>query len=143
MFLERIGRIDKLRACCKSKMPRRKTRTQRLTPAEIERDRVVREQFASKPSLEDLPASEWGPLIKQGQYLSLMQLAAAIKRYRKQLHLSLSDLAERSGIDKAAISRFENGQVDNPTFNTLARLAKSVGKRIRIELEDDRVTGSR
>lgn len=124
-------------------MRHRKIRTERLTRVEIERDRVVREQFASKPSLEDLPDSEWGPVIKQGQYLSLMQFAAAIKALREELHLSLSDLADKSGIDKAAISRFENGQVDNPTFNTLQRLAKSVGKRVRIELEDDRVAGSR
>jgi transcriptional regulator with XRE-family HTH domain len=55
---------------------------------------------------------------------------------REQAGLSLTDVADRSGIDKAALSRLENGLYSNPTINTLARYAKAIGKRFVPALED-------
>ena len=46
------------------------------------------------------------------------------------------DVAERSGIDKAALSRLENGVHDNPTVETLMRYATAIGKRLTWKLED-------
>ncbi len=126
-------------------MERRRTmRAESRSGEQIERDRMLREKFAGKPSLEDLQATgEFELSVKQGQYLALAQFAAAFRLLRQQLHLSLADLASKSGIDRAAISRLESGQADNPTIQTLERLAKSVGKRIRIEMEDDCPLASR
>ena len=45
-------------------------------------------------------------------------------------------MAERSGIDKASLSRLENGLYPNPTVNTLARYARAIGKRLVLDLED-------
>jgi transcriptional regulator with XRE-family HTH domain len=41
--------------------------------------------------------------------------------------LRLGDLAELSGIDKASLSRLENGFYPDPTVNTLARYASAIG----------------
>lgn len=59
-----------------------------------------------------------------------------LKRVREEQNLSLADVSSRSGIDRSAISRLENGLVENLTLGTLIKVAKSLGKRIRIELED-------
>jgi hypothetical protein len=39
-------------------------------------------------------------------------------------------------MDRAMISRLENGQVDNPTIATVSRYAKALGKRVVIRLAD-------
>lgn len=109
-----------------------------VSQSQKDRDRAIRAKFASKPSRSELQATgEYNPSVKHGAYIALMHFAASLKRFRELQHLSLTDLADRSGIDKSAISRLENGQVDNPTIQTLERLARSLGKRIRIELEDE------
>ena len=59
-----------------------------------------------------------------------------LRRHREQAGLSLGDVAERSGIDKASLSRLENGWYPNPTVSTLARYARAIGKRLTLELED-------
>jgi ribosome-binding protein aMBF1 (putative translation factor) len=59
-----------------------------------------------------------------------------LRREREARGLSLADVAERSGIDKAALSRLENGQQLNPTINTLNRYACALGKRLVLSLEE-------
>ncbi len=45
----------------------------------------------------------------------------SLRRERERLGLSLADVAKLTSIDKAALSRLENGLQVNPTVNTLAR----------------------
>jgi transcriptional regulator with XRE-family HTH domain len=45
-------------------------------------------------------------------------------------------MAERTGMDRAMISRLENGQVDNPTIATVSRYARALGKRVEVRLVD-------
>jgi ribosome-binding protein aMBF1 (putative translation factor) len=59
-----------------------------------------------------------------------------LKREREAKGLSLADVAVRSGIDKGALSRLENGQQPNPTVNTLTRYADALGKRLALSLEE-------
>jgi DNA-binding phage protein len=59
-----------------------------------------------------------------------------LRREREARGLSLAEVAERSGIDKAALSRLENGQQSNPTVNTLTRYARALGKRLALTLEE-------
>jgi len=61
---------------------------------------------------------------------------AELRRQREARGLSLADVAARSGIDKAALSRLENGQQPNPTLNTLTRYAHALGKRLALSLEE-------
>ncbi len=116
----------------------RLNRTEPASESQKERDRAIRAKYAGKPSSGELQATgQYNPTVKQGEYLALMHFAASLKRMREQQQLSLAELADRSGIDKSAISRLETGQADNPTIATLERLARSMGKRIKIEMEDD------
>jgi len=105
---------------------------------QIAEEKKLRSRFQSeRPSLESLVESgEYSAPMEQFEYFNVMQLAAELKRHRERLNLSLSDLEERSGIDKAALSRFENGLTENPTILTIERIARSIGKRLRFSLED-------
>jgi transcriptional regulator with XRE-family HTH domain len=59
-----------------------------------------------------------------------------LKRERQRCGLSIGDVAERSGLDRAVVSRLENGKQDNPTVATLMRYAAAVGKRFLWSYED-------
>ena len=66
----------------------------------------------------------------------LRQVLAALKAERVRLGLSLADINERSGIDRAALSRLENNEDANPTLSTLERYAAAVGKQMVVLLSD-------
>ena len=51
---------------------------------------------------------------------------------RKTAGLTQKQLAERTGIAQADISRLENGNA-NPSLKTLQRLAKGMGMRMQIQ----------
>ena len=68
--------------------------------------------------------------------IATARFIGGLRRHREQAGLSLGDVAERSGIDKASLSRLENGWYPNPTINTLARHARAIGKRLVLDLED-------
>ena len=106
--------------------------------AELARLRAIREKFQrQRPSLDELVASgEYTAPIPQPEYLMMLELAAELKRTRQARRLSLADVAKRSGIDKAALSRIESGQNANPTIGTLQTIARAFGVRLRFELAD-------
>jgi transcriptional regulator with XRE-family HTH domain len=56
-----------------------------------------------------------------GDMVVFRRFIMSLCQERERLGLSLNDMAERSKIEKAALSRLENGQQLNPTVNTLAR----------------------
>jgi len=101
----------------------------------------VRDAFQHRPSLKSLLASgDYHGPVAQGEYFNLMALSAQLKRCREQANLSLADISRITGIDRAAISRLENGLVENPTVYTLGRLARAVGKTLSFQLTDDGTT---
>lgn len=107
--------------------------------AELARLRAIREKFPrERPSLADLVTSgEYGEPVPQPEYLMMLELAGELKRTRQAKRLSLADVARKSGIDKAALSRIENGQNANPTIGTLQTIARSMGVRLRIQVDRD------
>jgi transcriptional regulator with XRE-family HTH domain len=113
------------------------------TPEEKERIRQIRERFQrERPTLEELVASgDCAPPVPQGAYRQLRVLMHALKTAREQQGLSLADVAERSGIDKAALSRLETGAQTNPTIDTLWRYAYAIGKDLAWAVGDLRGTG--
>ena len=60
-------------------------------------------------------------------YQILQDVLVGLRRKRTEAGLSLDDVAGISGIDKAYLSRLENGKVINPTFETLYRYAAAIG----------------
>jgi len=61
---------------------------------------------------------------------------SALRQQRESAGLSLDEVASRSGIDKAQLSRLENGKVQDPRPSTLSRYARAIGKRLALSLED-------
>jgi ribosome-binding protein aMBF1 (putative translation factor) len=60
----------------------------------------------------------------------------SLRQARESAGLSLEQVATRSGIDKAQLSRLENGRVADPRRSTLARYALAIGKRLAWSLKD-------
>src|SRR5207247_6178281 len=119
---------------------RRLFRASRKTAEERAREQELRDQFQKeKPSLEDLVrAGECDPdaVMTMGMYFDVQTALQALKRERERCGLSITDVAERSGLDRAVVSRLENGKQDNPTVATLLRYAAAVGKRFLWSYED-------
>ncbi len=109
------------------------------TEADRARHRAVREKFKDRPTIEELVARGdlTGQPMTHGLHLELRALLHDLKQVRESAGVSLADLAEKSGIDKAALSRLENGVQANPTLETLARYAAALGKQIRLTAVDE------
>ena len=62
---------------------------------------------------------------------------AALRAERERQGLSLADVSERTGIDRATLSKLETGKVANPTVGTLRTLALALNKRLIWSLVDE------
>lgn len=60
------------------------------------------------------------------------QVIRAMIEARNNQHLTQQQLADRTGIDRADISRLENGNA-NPSLKLLKRLADGLGMSVKIE----------
>ena len=61
-----------------------------------------------------------------------------LKKHREAQGLSLTDVAEHSGMDRSAVSRLENGVYVNPTVDTLYRYAQAIGAEIGFSVRTGR-----
>jgi len=102
------------------------------------RHKAIREKFKDKPTYEQLVASGEvsGQPVPLGVYHTLAALLGEMRKLRQEAGLSLTEVAERSGIDKGALSRLETGKQLNPTVDTLVRYATAVGKQLVLSLQD-------
>jgi transcriptional regulator with XRE-family HTH domain len=119
-----------------AKRVRRKTPR---TPEEEARIKAIREKFQKeKPSLEQLIESgEYEGPIQAGAFWEMRQLMTALKAEREKQQLTIAQLADRTGIDKAAISRLETGKQVNPTVDTIFRLAAGLGIKLRLSVRTE------
>jgi DNA-binding phage protein len=109
-----------------------------------DRDDAIEALYQDNPSLRAL--HERG-LIDQESYekakelrasgppkYALSALVAALRAERERQGLSLTDIAERTGMDRAAVHKLEIGLNKNPTCATLQRYADALGLQIAWEL---------
>src|SRR5260370_15850039 len=98
------------------------------TDEDRERHRKVRELFKDKPTIDQLVASGElsGHTLPMCVYLEMLQLLHDLKKARESAGLSLTDLAQRTGMDKAVLSKMENSPHGNPTFASLAPYAPAL-----------------
>ncbi len=75
-----------------------------------------------------------GKTVPMGFYLEMQQLLHDLKKAREQAGLTLADIAERTGMDKAVLSKLENGRHGIPTIPSLARYANAVGLQLSLTL---------
>lgn len=95
----------------------------------------VREQIAAElPEIKQRARERLALLKKEGT--PLRQVLGALHAERERQGLSLADIKERSGIDRAALSRLENNEEANPTLATLERYAAAVGKQMIVLLSE-------
>lgn len=66
--------------------------------------------------------------------LNLFLVGEAIKRTRLDKNLTQEDLGKLIGVQKAQISRIENGK--NLTLATVIKIFKALGVNARLEIED-------
>jgi predicted transcriptional regulator len=107
------------------------TRQRRLTPEEAAVYRKVRQQIAEE--LPDILARRGE---RQASFDQLAAVLAQLRSAREEQGLSLSELTERTGMDRSALSKLETGRRPNPTLETLIRYAEAVGKRLVVSLAD-------
>lgn len=105
------------------------------TVDERTRHAQIREQIAGElPEIRKRAKKRLALLKKEGT--PLRQVLGALRAERERQGLSLADIYERSGIDRAALSRLENNEEANPTLATLERYAEAVGKQLVVLLSD-------
>ncbi len=54
------------------------------------------------------------------------KIGIQIKKYRKELKLTQEELAKKADIPYATLIKIENGHVDNPTIQTLMKIANAL-----------------
>ena len=115
------------------------------TADRLAHDEAVAAKYEDKPGLEelrrrgDIDAEAYERAVRARGHKPtrpFAELIAALKAERERNGLSLSDVAERSGMDRAAIHKLEIGLNKNPTAATLARYADALGKTISWKLSD-------
>jgi ribosome-binding protein aMBF1 (putative translation factor) len=107
------------------------------TPEELAELKAERERFSrERPGLEDLTASgDFEGPFRQGNIMALLSVVAELRRQREERGLSLADVSNRSGLDRALVSRLENGKILNPTMSTLWRYADAIGSQVSLAVE--------
>ena len=98
--------------------------------AKVEASRARHRTPESKAEDEFVRAEvrkEFPPLVPDPQTLAVL---AELRRVREGQGLSLADLSELTGFDRATLSKLETGKNFNPTLGTLYRIAQALGKRL-------------
>jgi DNA-binding XRE family transcriptional regulator len=105
-----------------------------LTPEQRAAHAAIRARARhDRPGPEELiDRGEIDELVPHGQFMELRMLTARLRRLRDEQGLSLTDVSERSGLTRAAVSRLENGWNLNPTLDTLFRYAAAVGAHVSL-----------
>ncbi len=105
------------------------------TAEERARHAKIREQVAAElPDIKKRAKERLTLLKKEGT--PLRQVLGALRAERERQGLSLADINERTGIDRASLSRLENNENANPTLATLERYAEAVGKQVVVLLSE-------
>jgi ribosome-binding protein aMBF1 (putative translation factor) len=108
------------------------------TAEDTERRRKVRELFKDKPTIDQLVAKGElsGNTVPMGLYVEMQQILHDLKKARESAGLSLAEVSQRTGMDKAVLSKMENGRHGIPTLPSLARYAQAVGLQLAFSLTE-------
>ena len=66
-------------------------------------------------------------------YSAALEVGYLIRSVRKKVGMTQIDLANKMGVSQQVVSRLEQGEVDNPTINTLQRIADVTGATLKVE----------
>jgi DNA-binding XRE family transcriptional regulator len=115
-----------------------------LTPEQQAAVEAIRARSKTeRPGPDELiDRGELDELVPHGQFMELRELTVHLRQIRERQGLSLTDVSERSGMTRAAISKIENGWNLNPTLDTLFRYATALGAQVRLSVEEPQPPGS-
>jgi DNA-binding phage protein len=117
-------------------MPRSaKPATPSLTAAQREQIRQLRQEIGREKT-EILAEARKHKAAHDSSASELRRAFELLKAERILQQLSLSDMQERTGIGRSALSRLENDPNANPTVTTLTRYAEALGKKLVLQLAD-------
>lgn len=108
--------------------PQHLTRTRRLTATEAAHYRELREKI-----MQEIPPAAGS---RAARMVVVRSLGRRLREAREAAGLSLANLAKKSGMDKAVLSRLENGHVPNPGIETILRYVNALGKDLEWRLVD-------
>lgn len=110
---------------------KRVIRSRRLSPVKARRYNAIREDVARE--LPELVRRHHERIAISAELLRVLE---QLKAAREERGMSLADLTRLTGMDRAALSKLENGQRPNPTIETLVRYAEAVEKHLVVSLTD-------
>ncbi len=113
-------------------MSRQTNRPKIERTAEQRAEELKVREFHKQHPIRELPTDT----IAGEDMLKLLKFVVAIRREREAQNLTLEQLAERAGMDAAALSRLETGKAFNPTISTIFRIAAALGKGLKLAFED-------
>jgi DNA-binding phage protein len=115
------------------------------TADRTEREGAIEERYRPRPSLHalyesgqiDREAYEQAERVRAAgpPARPSRTLVAALRAERERQGLSLADIAERTGMDRAAIHKLEIGVSRNPILATLNRYANALGVQLEWSLK--------
>ncbi len=79
---------------------------------------------------------EIGEAVTGGAAQALAVLMASLRARRESMGLSLTDVSERTGITRQAISKLENGHTRNPTLDTLFRYSLALDAMVSLGVKE-------
>ncbi|MBF0433080.1 MAG: helix-turn-helix transcriptional regulator [Fibrobacteria bacterium] len=66
-------------------------------------------------------------------YSAALEVGYMVRSIRKKVGLTQVELAKKMGVSQQVVSKLEHGEVDNPTINTLQRIAAVTGAKLKVE----------
>ncbi len=111
-------------------MPEIRRSTRKLSPQKIREMKAL----AIKIDAEEGPAIRARAASHREQAKALIDVFHQLQAERQRQGLSLAVLAQRSGIDKARLSRLENALHPNVTIETLERYADALAMKLVVSL---------
>ena len=66
-------------------------------------------------------------------YSNTLSVGLLIRDTHKKSGLTQKEFASRMGVSQQVISRLEKGDIDNPTIDTLSKIADVAGKKLVVE----------
>jgi DNA-binding XRE family transcriptional regulator len=92
-------------------------------------EKILEENTVSLESMmDDLTDDEKKIVEAEIRYYDLL---VELRRIRKHLGLSQTELAEKAKLPRTTITKIESGN-HNPTINTLMSIASAIGKKLEV-----------
>lgn len=99
------------------------------TDAQRAEEEAIRRQHAANPVTACPPTA-----IDRQSFAAILSLVGRFKSVREGRGLTLTEVADRMGIDAPALSRLETGKMLNPTLATLHKWAEALGQKLEVAL---------